>query len=101
MDNMDSMYDDEEIERAENEARQELVKALYDYSEELIEIIAELRKEVNRYHFLSASLLDGKKFDVDKYLPPYYDLYENVTRGFANYRAYEEFRTVFEPGQEQ
>ena len=100
MDDRDPMYDEWELERIEHEERLELVKALYDYNEELCEMIAQLRKEVNRYHFLMVSLLDGKKFDIEKYQSPYYDLYENTFRGFANYRAYEQFRSVFEPDEE-
>jgi hypothetical protein len=99
VDNREPMYDDMQLEMFQQQERIELVKAVYDYSKELCEVIVDLRKEVNRLDFLNDLLSNDKKIDINEYQPPYCELYENITRTFEDYAAYEEFQSAFEDNE--
>ncbi|HQK35353.1 MAG TPA: hypothetical protein PK074_11555 [Spirochaetales bacterium] len=93
MDYTEPMYDDVELELYKHSERILLVKALREYADELCDVIAELRSEVNR---LDYQYKKSQHFDMSKYQSPYLRLNEDINRSFEDYPAYEEFKSAFE-----
>jgi molecular chaperone GrpE (heat shock protein) len=82
-------YDDEQLEMMEEEDDRSLVRDLAEYSNELIEQILELRKEVNSY---DRRLRLEKKENMTYYRPPYDDLYSDICRDFSEHQVYEKYK---------
>ena len=82
-------YDDEQLEMVEEEDERSLVSDLVEYSNELIEQILELRKEVNSYDM---KLRLEKKENMTHYRPPYDDLYSDICRSFFEHQVYEKYK---------
>jgi hypothetical protein len=73
-------YDCEELEMMEEEDDRALVRDLVEYSNELIEQILELRKEINSY---DRKLRLEQKENMANYRPPYDDLHSDIYRNFS------------------
>lgn len=87
------MYDDYQLELIAQQDRELLVKALYEYYNELCDKIGELRDRINYLDKFNYSLLN---LPMSKYSPPYPDLHGDIYEDFSGYSAYEEFKHIFE-----
>lgn len=83
------MYDDVQLEIFREQGLRELIKALYDYSDQLCEKIANLRRQINSLHH-QLSLCKG--IDTKHYQEPYIEEHGYIFEDFSGYYAYEEFK---------
>lgn len=83
------MYDDVQLDMFREQGIRELIKALYDYSNQLCEKIASLRREVNSLH---RQLSLCKKVDMNNYQEPYIEEYGDIYEDFSGFYVFEEFK---------
>ncbi len=82
-------YDSEQLEMMEEDDELSLVRDLVEYSNELIERILELRKEINSY---DRELRMERKENMTHYRPPYDDLHSDIYRNFSEHQVYEKYK---------
>ena len=82
-------YDSEQLENMEEDDEHSLVRDLVEYSNELIEQILELRKEINSY---DQKLCMERKENMTHYRPPYDDLHSDIYWNFSEHQVYEKYK---------
>ena len=82
-------YDYEQLEMIKEDEERSLVRDFVEYSNELVDKILELWKEINSY---DQKLRLERKENMIHYRPPYDDLHSDIYQDFSEHQVYEKYK---------